>query len=136
MAMRVWIVAAIALTFGSWSCSKSEDRPPAAPNVVVESASSQPAADEPLVAEPGTSVITLAVERMHCSGCAEAITDKVQQLEGVRRVRVSLAKRTAWVMVDDASRPKPGRIVEAIESLGYKARPAEGPTSRSSSAPA
>jgi copper chaperone CopZ len=113
-------------------CGKSEDRPPPAAKVIVSGPTSQPATDDPLVAEPGTRLVALAVEGMHCSGCVEAITAKLQKLDGVRKVRVSLARRTAWVMLDDAHPPKISGIVDAIESLGYKAKPEDAPTSRPS----
>ncbi|HUW82888.1 MAG TPA: heavy metal-associated domain-containing protein [Phycisphaerae bacterium] len=84
---------------------------------------SRPASDVRLPAPAGDEAagktVKLAIEGMHCQGCVTAITGKVQILDGVREVHVSLQDKVASVTVDRPERVEP--IIQAIDSLGYKA---------------
>lgn len=74
--------------------------------------------------ESAATTVTLAIEGMHCQGCVTAITGKVQTLDGVRQVRVSLPDEAAWVTLN---RPQQvDTVIQAIDSLGYKATVADG----------
>lgn len=70
--------------------------------------------------EPTAVTSTFAVEGMTCGGCAAAVEHRVGRLEGVRSVDASYERGTAVVTYDRA-KVSPDAIVEAIESLGYKA---------------
>jgi copper chaperone CopZ len=115
-------------------CGKSDSPSPSNPAVVVEAPkpASQPAVpvDQPLAALPGTVLYQYAVEGMHCQGCADTITKHVQTLPGVKQVRVSFARKTAWVMVEDGSPTSSAQIEQTVMTTGYRAKPL------SSSAPA
>jgi len=62
-----------------------------------------------------------AVEGMRCQGCVKSVTGAVTQVPGVRRVDVSLEKKTAIVDFDEAL-TTPNAIVAAIEGAGFDAR--------------
>jgi len=98
---------------------------------------SRPATDARQPADGGDeaadTTVTLAIEGMHCQGCVTAITGKVQTLDGVREVRVSLQDKVASVTMDRPERVEP--IIEAIDSLGYRATvAADSPVTTTASA--
>ncbi len=99
-----------------------------------ESGSPPPASNARQPADAGdasaATTVTLAIEGMHCQGCVTAITGKVQTLEGVREVHVSLPDGAASVTVDHPDRVEP--ILQAIGSLGYRATVAGGPPATTS----
>jgi copper chaperone CopZ len=82
-----------------------------------------PASDARQPADAGdasdATTVTLAIEGMHCQGCVTAITDKLQTLDGVREVRVSLPDEAAWITLDGPQQTE--AIIQAIGSLGYRA---------------
>jgi len=83
--------------------------------------------------EAAGTTVTLAIEGMHCQGCVTAITGKVQTLDGVREVHVSLQDKVASVTVDRPECVEP--IIEAIHSLGYRATvAADSPVTTTASA--
>lgn len=106
-------LAAMALLGANCGESGSTSRP--------TSDSRQPASAD----EAASTTVTLAIEGMHCQGCATAITGKVQTLEGVREVHVSLQDKVASVTVDRPECVEP--VIQAIDSLGYKATVAVDP---------
>ena len=114
-------------------CEKSAPPVPAKPAVEADSggAEAAPAAsvDEPLAVLAGTTLHRLDVEGMHCQGCADTISKRVQTLPGVKEVRVSFARKTAWVLVEDGSATRSAQIEKAVADAGYKARPASAPAS-------
>ena len=66
------------------------------------------------------------VDGMHCSGCVDAITDKVKRVDGVVDCRVNLERREADVAVRSAERG--AAVQQAIEGLGYRVKPLPAPT--------
>jgi copper chaperone CopZ len=81
-------------------------------------------------APAGGSTVLLRVEGMHCDACVNAITHKLQKMDGVQNVQVSLKNREARVVVAEGRHPGQTELIEAIDALGYKASPLEEPATR------
>lgn len=66
-----------------------------------------------------TAVVTLRYEvgGMHCNGCSDAISAKVQEIAGVRSASVDHAKGHAEFRVDSDALDQ--QIRAAVERLGY-----------------
>ncbi|QIZ67756.1 copper chaperone CopZ [Geobacillus subterraneus] len=62
--------------------------------------------------------ITLHVQGMTCGHCKAAVTNALQQLEGVRRVDVHLEQGTVDVEYDEAN-VTVDQLKTAIEDQGY-----------------
>jgi len=58
------------------------------------------------------------IKGMHCKSCEMLIKDGVGELDGVKKVDVSLAKNTVTVEYDENS-VTTRKIVDAIEAEGY-----------------
>lgn len=70
-------------------------------------------------------VIVIPINGMSCSACAGRIKKALTSIEGVREAEVSLEKRNVRVKYEP-SKLAPGRLVTAINDLGYQAgTPAE-----------
>ena len=67
-----------------------------------------------------TRTVTIRVEGMHCQNCAASLEKKLKATAGVQAVRVSFAKKEAWVKFDDRT-ISVAQIREVINSTGYKA---------------
>lgn len=67
-----------------------------------------------------TVLLEYEVDGMHCSGCVEAIEDRVSKLPGIARCTVDLEARRALVEASGADRD--AAIRSAIERLGYTVR--------------
>ena len=132
---RGFLLIALALPVCMAGCRKTEEPATTTAEPVASPSAADEASDQPLVAEPGTRVLALKVEGMHCDGCAAAIAARVGKVDGVRKVRVSFPARTAWVMVEQTRDPGEAAIVKAIEDLGYKV-PARAAATRPAGAPA
>lgn len=65
--------------------------------------------------------VKLAIEGMHCTGCAQGIKAMLKRTPGVITAAVSFEQREAIVEYDP-ERTTPEKIVEAIEKMGYKAK--------------
>jgi Cu+-exporting ATPase len=62
---------------------------------------------------------------MSCAACAARVRKTLASIDGVSDVEVSLVERRARARFDPA-RLSPGKLVEAINGLGYRAgTPAE-----------
>ena len=61
-----------------------------------------------------------AVGGMTCGGCVNSVTRAVSQLPGVRKVDVSLEKKSATVEYDGTA-VDPAAIVAAIDAAGFEA---------------
>ena len=57
---------------------------------------------------------------MHCQGCVGSVTRAVSKVPGVKRVEVSLERKSADVEFDSAA-TSPEAIVAAIEDAGFDA---------------
>ena len=64
----------------------------------------------------------LKVDGMGCQGCVDAVRRALAGVPGVDSARVDLAAGQAEV--DAAQRVPTALLVEAVESVGYEARPA------------
>ena len=64
--------------------------------------------------------VVLDVAGMTCQSCVEGITDALKQIEGVRRVEVSLEKKRATVTFVEGTVDSK-RLIAAIVKLGYRA---------------
>lgn len=62
----------------------------------------------------------LHITGMHCSGCAERISNVLTDLEGVRSADVSWEKEQAHVAYD-SDQTGFSTMKEAVEKAGYKA---------------
>ena len=67
-----------------------------------------------------TRTVTIRIEGMHCQNCAASLEKKLKATAGVQAVRVSFAKKEAWVKYDDRT-ISVAQIREVINSTGYKA---------------
>ncbi len=63
----------------------------------------------------------VAIEGMHCDGCAETIKALLSLEAGVEAVGVSYQEGRARVSYDPAA-VDPAKLVAAIEKCGYKVR--------------
>lgn len=67
-----------------------------------------------------TERVTIAIEGMHCGGCASGIRAMLKRTAGVVSADVSHERKEA-VVEYDPGRVTREKIVEAITNLGYKA---------------
>lgn len=81
-----------------------------------------PAAVTPSTAANGVTVVTYAIEGMHCSGCAEAIVAEVGEVKGVKGVQCTFESKQATIELTDAAAA--AEAERAITKLGYKIAPA------------
>jgi copper chaperone CopZ len=63
--------------------------------------------------------VTLAVEGMHCDGCAGKLRARLATLPGVHKVAVSFAERQARILYDRRATEE-GRLVDEIEKSGFR----------------
>ncbi len=69
--------------------------------------------------------ITLHIEGMTCTSCAEHVKQALQNVPGVRSASVSYAQRQAEIEADTGVNVTP--LVAAVAALGYRARLADTP---------
>ena len=50
----------------------------------------------------GTRTVTLTIPSVHCALCPVTVKEALSKIPGVRKIKVSLAKRDAIVTFDDA----------------------------------
>lgn len=68
--------------------------------------------------------ITLLISGMSCAACSARIEKKLNKLDGVKSAAVNLTTERAAVEFDNA-KIKVSQMIQAIESLGYKAQKQE-----------
>lgn len=68
--------------------------------------------------EDQTRRVTLAVEEMHCEGCAGKLEARLEKLLGVREATVSFAERQARIVYDPRATEEV-RLVAEIEKSGF-----------------
>lgn len=79
---------------------------------------------------PGLSQVTITVEGMVCPACPRAVKAALERLPGIAEVDVNFQKKEA-VVEYDPQRISPQRIVEVINTLGFRATlPAQHPERR------
>ncbi len=64
--------------------------------------------------------LVLDIKGMHCAGCASGIEAMLKRVEGVSKADVSYHGAQARVAYD-AAKTTPQKIIETIETMGYKA---------------
>ncbi|KAI4899201.1 hypothetical protein NFI96_023593 [Prochilodus magdalenae] len=67
----------------------------------------------------GLSSVTLAVEGMTCGSCVQTIEQQIGALPGVLHIEVSLEKKNATVIYDQAHQ-RPESLADAIEDMGFE----------------
>lgn len=70
---------------------------------------------------PPQSTATFAIEGMTCGACVAAITNGVEQLDGVSKANVSLVTERGAVEFD-AAKITPDQILERIDDCGFDAK--------------
>lgn len=65
--------------------------------------------------------LRLAIDGMHCGGCVTRVTNALKKVEGVEVQSVEVG--SAEVLIDPA-RTAPEVVLEAVERIGFQARPA------------
>ena len=66
------------------------------------------------------ATLTIPIEGMTCNACVASIKEKLNSMEGLEEVEVSLEHRTATVFYEEGT-ITPGQIQGAINEIGYKA---------------
>lgn len=64
------------------------------------------------------------VSGMHCNSCAQLIELDLEELQGIKSVKVNFVSQKAIVEFDE-SKLNAQQIVEAIKKTGYAAKQAE-----------
>ncbi|MEW6157353.1 MAG: heavy metal translocating P-type ATPase [Verrucomicrobiota bacterium] len=77
--------------------------------------------DQTIHAKPAPST-QLQIGGMTCQNCARHVTEAIQNVAGVSRVNVELPDR-AEITWQPGAQTDPSKLIEAIESAGYQARP-------------
>lgn len=65
---------------------------------------------------------TFSVSGMHCKSCAQLIEIDLEDLQGVKSVKVDFVSQKAAIEFDE-TKLNPQQIVEAIKKTGYSAKP-------------
>ncbi|MDB5342035.1 MAG: Heavy-metal-associated domain protein [Schlesneria sp.] len=75
---------------------------------------------------PNNTIVS--IKGMHCAGCANKVTKKLQAVPNVNSASVDADKGTAVVNAAAGKDFSPKAVWEAIESAGYKPTELKGPT--------
>lgn len=70
--------------------------------------------------------ITLLLKGLHCASCVHRVEKALRRLPGVKEVTVNLALSEAWIEYD-AEKIIPSALIQAVQSVGYKAIPKNQP---------
>jgi len=73
-----------------------------------------------IIATPTRERVVIAIEGMHCGGCASGVKAMLKRTPGVVSADVSFEQKEAKVEFDSSATSR-GKIVEAINNMGYKA---------------
>src|SRR4051812_17352724 len=82
--------------------------------------------------EPGnksTGPIQLAIEGMHCAGCATKIEGALKAVPGVKGAAVNFAAETAQVLTNSSTSVNLDNLLTAVKNVGYTAHHLDGSTS-------
>ena len=77
-------------------------------------------------AEP--AVTTISIQGMHCAGCANKVTRRLQAVSGVATAKTDAPSSTAWATAKVGAAPSPKAMWEAVEAAGYKPLKVVGPS--------
>ena len=64
--------------------------------------------------------IIIKIKGMGCQNCVNAVTESLNELDGISKVNVSLEKESAEVEFDE-SKINSEKMIEAIKELEYEA---------------
>jgi mercuric ion binding protein len=70
----------------------------------------------------GEKTVTLTVQNMDCAACPITVRASLEAVQGVEKVVVSLADKTAVVTFDDAKTALPA-LINATTNAGYPSAP-------------
>ncbi|MGH8492595.1 MAG: heavy metal translocating P-type ATPase [Moraxellaceae bacterium] len=121
-------VAEAIVTDGLGSYYLDRDSNPGAPAPLPEAATTLQAYDHPaaqkefLTHEEGQAVCELTLENLSCAACAWLIEKKLHQEKGVVQASVNLSNHRLHLRWDE-TQVKLSRLLGALESIGYRARP-------------
>ena len=73
-----------------------------------------------IIASTNTERVVIAIEGMHCGGCASGVKAMLKRTRGVVSADVSFEQKEAKVEFDSSATSRE-KIVEAINNMGYKA---------------
>ena len=79
-----------------------------------------PTASNTIIVTPKTERVVIAIEGMHCGGCASGVKAMLKRTPGVVSADVSFEQKEAKVEFDSSATSRE-KIVEAINNMGYKA---------------
>ena len=79
-----------------------------------------PTGSNTIIATPKTERVVIAIEGMHCGGCASGVKAMLKRTSGVVSADVSFEQKEAKVDFDSSATSRE-KIVEAINNMGYKA---------------
>ncbi|MGI9067947.1 MAG: heavy-metal-associated domain-containing protein [Pyrinomonadaceae bacterium] len=79
-----------------------------------------PAASNTIVVTPKTERVVIAIEGMHCGGCASGVKAMLKRTPGVVSADVSFEQKEAKIEFDSSATSRE-KIVDAINNMGYKA---------------
>lgn len=60
----------------------------------------------------------IIIEGMHCMHCVEKISNELQKIENVKKVKINLKKKEAVVVLKDEVEEE--TLTNSIEGLGFK----------------
>ncbi|MCA9248317.1 MAG: heavy-metal-associated domain-containing protein [Planctomycetales bacterium] len=86
-------------------------------------------------ASPETTYTAIRVNNMHCATCAKKIATRLYRVAGVKEVRASVKKNTAYVLPTQSTTPSPRAMWEAVEAAGFKPLELNGPQGQFKSKP-
>ncbi|MEM4729845.1 MAG: heavy-metal-associated domain-containing protein [Thermoplasmata archaeon] len=73
-----------------------------------------------LLKKRGEAEVRLRVEGMSCGHCAARVTAALENLKGIREVKVNLLEKEAVVKIRPGAVTRP-ELIQAVERVGYKA---------------
>jgi copper chaperone CopZ len=83
---------------------------------------SAPETTKDTISSENAKTVSLSIKGMVCNGCAESITEAINETPGVISGKVSLEDSTATITFD-SSLVNTDLLLSAVEKTGYKAIP-------------
>ncbi|NOY40445.1 MAG: hypothetical protein GXP26_01225 [Planctomycetes bacterium] len=73
------------------------------------------------------SVFTIAIDNLHCKGCAKKIAAQLYALKGVTKVSADMQKETLVVKTSPQAKVSPWRIINAVAQANERPLAVSGP---------
>ncbi len=83
---------------------------------------------------PNNTIVS--IKGMHCAGCANKVTKKLQAVPNVKSASVDADRGSAVVITAAGNDLSPKAVWEAVEGAGYKPTELKGPTGTFTAKPA